>query len=117
MRIDWTPFDIAGFEPRTELDEEGEEVEADARCIDGSDPEFYKAPWAEAEAEEGQVFACQWADGTVEIGRREDDAAVIWEPEDQGAALERLTAARRCWLHNAIEAFQKELAALGGRDG
>lgn len=111
MKIDWTPFDITGFEPK--LDGDGDEKFD--RVIDGTDSEFYKAPWSEAE--EGQVFACQWADGTVEIGRREDDAAVIWKPEDQGAALARLVFLRKCWLHNMIEHYSKELTARGGWDG
>lgn len=115
MLIDWTPFDITGFEPRVELEEEGEEDYPDCSAIDGTDPEFYKAPWSGAE--EGQVFACQWADGTVQVGRREDDAAILWIPEDQAAALTRLTLARKCWLYNTIEILQKELTALGGWGG
>lgn len=115
MLIDWTPFDITGFEPRTEIDEEGEEDYPDCIAIDSTDVPFAHHPWAEAE--EGQVFACQWANGTVQIGRREDDAAILWIPADQATALERLIAARKVWLYNTIGALQAELTTLGGWDG
>lgn len=109
-KIDWTFFDVRGFEP--EVDGNGDE--RFDRILDGTDPEFYKSPWADAD--DGQVFARQWADGTVQLGRKEDDAVVLWEPNQDGA-LARLILMRKCWLYNTIEQLQKELTALGGWDG
>ena len=116
MKIAWTPFHDPEFIihriPEDKLDEDYPES---VYAIDGTDDEFYHFPWADAE--DGQVFACEWSDGTVKVGRREDDAAVIWQPEDQGKARAALLLARKCWLYNTIEALQKELTSLGGWDG
>jgi hypothetical protein len=104
MRIDWTQI-VALPGLRQLLDWET----ADVR--DSTDPEWYEAPFIEADV--GDTFAKVGEDGKVTVALKGDDGIGFWDAGDAPELSETVRLARIDQLRVQAARIAKELARLG----